>query len=113
MNFHFDERLGIELPDLSVPFEALPPDEQEQVLVRWEKIRARIPDQIMAFERVIQGILDQIQQEEDWDVIVNHFHQISDYASRIHELNTWQRVDQTLTNTSTHDEANVHLDREP
>lgn len=114
MNFYLDERLGIELPDLSTPFESLTHAEQEDVLVRWEYIRARIPEQIMKFEHVIEDYLEKVHHEEDWDRIAGYFGEISDYASRIHELNTWRRVDQSLHGAPSHDKTLVreHLDRE-
>ncbi len=96
MEFNLDPRLGIELPDLSTPFESLSPEEQEDVVYQWEGIRARIPERIMKFEQVIEDILEAIHHEEDWDTIASYFAEISDYASRIAELNTWRRVDQSL-----------------
>lgn len=96
MEFNLDPRLGIELPDLATPFESLSLQEQEDVLYRWEGIRARIPERIMKFEHVIEDILDAVHHEDDWDVIAAYFAEISDYASRIAELNTWRRVDQSL-----------------
>lgn len=94
--FRRDERLGIDLPDFTVPFEQLDVTDQEDVLIRWETVRARIPEQIMRFENVIEDLLAAVHEEEDWDVIAMHFAEISDYASRINELNTWRRVDQGL-----------------
>lgn len=94
--FRRDPRLGIDLPDFVVPFEEMSVSDQEDVLIRWETIRARIPDQIMRFEQVIGDILTAVHHEEDWDVIAAYFTEISDYASRINELNTWRRVDQSL-----------------
>lgn len=114
MNFYLDSRLGIELPDLSTPFESLPHAEQEETLVYWERIRARIPDQIMKFEHRIEDLLDSVHQEEDWDKIAAFFGDISDYASRIHELNTWRRIDQSLHGAPAHDaqKTKEHRDRE-
>jgi hypothetical protein len=97
MPFQLDTRLGIELPEFSVPYEEMSPATQEQILIKWEVIRARIPDQIMKFEQHIEQLLALIHEEENWDVIVAHFADISDYASRVNELNMWRRVDPTLT----------------
>lgn len=110
--FRLDHRLGIELPDLSVPFEDLPEDEQESIIADWETIRARIPEQIMKFEHIIEDLLQQVHEEVDWDIIAAHFADISDYASRINELNTWRRVDPTMPHIPGIDHAREHRDRE-
>lgn len=110
MDFYLDRRLGMELPDLSTDFESLSALEQEDTLYRWEAIRARIPERIMHFEKVIENILAAVHQEEDWDTIVQYFSEISDYASRIAELNTWQRIDQTLQSPASND---VHVQQQP
>jgi hypothetical protein len=112
MSFQMDSRLGIELPDFSVPYEELPPSEQEDIIVRWEVIRSRIPDQIMKFEHVIENLLDEVHHQENWDIISAHFADIADFASRIHELNTWRRVDPSLPPTPGHGHAAEHRDRE-
>jgi hypothetical protein len=112
--FRYDDRLQIELPDFPVPFTSLSRDEQEEVLVAWEKVRARIPERILEFERIIEQTLEKIHHEEDWDVIAAHFQEISDYASRINELNTWRRIDPSL-DPHHHEEvriSNEHYDRE-
>ncbi|MCL6636334.1 MAG: hypothetical protein K6T26_00180 [Alicyclobacillus sp.] len=112
MTFKLDPRLGIELPAFDRPYEEMDAAEQEAVLVRWEQIRAKIPDQIVHFERIIEDLLDQVHHEEDWDVISAHFADIADYASRIHELNTWRRVDPSVGHVPGQDHAQEHRDRE-
>lgn len=112
MSFKLNPRLGIELPDFTVPYEELSADEQEEVLVKWEAIRSRIPDQIIKFEHVIEELLSAVHEEENWDIISAHFADIADYASRIHELNTWRRVDPSLSPTPGHGHAAEHRDRE-
>lgn len=111
MYFKLDARLGIKLPDFATPYEHLDTAEQEHVLLEWETIRSRIPDQIMKFESIIQSYLDAIHEEEDWDTIASHFTSISDYASRIHDLNTWRRVDPSLS-VAILETAAEHRDRE-
>ncbi|CAM3732428.1 hypothetical protein [Alicyclobacillus pomorum] len=111
MYFKHNPRLGISLPDFPVSYDDLPADVQEQVLVEWENIRSSIPDQIMRFERVIETYLEAIHHEENWDVIASYFDQIADYASRIHDLNTWQRVDPSLS-VQVLETAAEHRDRE-
>lgn len=110
--FSLDSRLGIELPDLSVQFEDLPEDAQENIIADWETIRARIPEQIMKFEQTIEDLLQQVHEEDDWDIIAALFADISDYASRINELNTWRRVDPTMPHIPGLGHAKEHRDRE-
>lgn len=112
MVFQLDTRLGIELPVFETPFEELPRTEQEAILLRWETIRARIPDQIMRLEHDIEGLLQLVHEEEDWDIIASYFVQISDLASRINELNTWRRVDPSLHATVHDGQAEEHRARE-
>ncbi|RIV28603.1 hypothetical protein D2Q93_02295 [Alicyclobacillaceae bacterium I2511] len=117
MSFRHDQRLGIELPDLTTPYDELSHTQQEELIAYWEGVKAHIPDQIMKFERDIEGLLQVVHHEEDWDIIAAHFADISDLASRINELNMWRRVDPSLT-ASTADipahleHANEHRDRE-
>ncbi len=111
MYFKFDPRLGIRLPDFPVEYEDLSQEEQEQVLTEWETIRSTIPDQIMKFEEKIESLLESIHQEDDWDTIALYFDHIADYASRIHDLNTWRRVDPSLT-VAALETAAEHRDRE-
>lgn len=94
--FHHDERLSIPLPSFPQPFEEMAPTEQESVIVTWESIRARIPDRIQELEKMIEFHLENIRETEDWEQIILWFDEISDIASRIAELNTWQRVDPGL-----------------
>jgi hypothetical protein len=95
--FRHNDRLCIPLPAFPQPFEEMAPTDQEDVIVVWESIRARIPDRILELEHNIQSHLDTIRETDDWEQIIALFNQISDIASRIAELNTWQRVDPHLT----------------
>ncbi|GGJ06693.1 hypothetical protein GCM10010885_14800 [Alicyclobacillus cellulosilyticus] len=112
MQFLLDERLGIPLPNPELEFEQLTPAEQEEVIAQWERIKARIPEQILKFEAVIEDKLRQVHEREDWDEIAALFAEISDYASRINELNTWRRVDPLLHPDPVADHASEHRDRE-
>ncbi|WP_067923129.1 hypothetical protein [Alicyclobacillus shizuokensis] len=114
MYFRYDDRLQIELPHFPAPFPSLPPDVQEEVLVTWERIRAHIPERIIELEHRIEQVLEKVHHEEDWDIIAAHFQQISDYASRINELNTWRRVDPSLPAYFSEDIplSSEHRDRE-
>ncbi len=117
MSFRHDPRLGIELPDLTTPYEELSHTQQEELIAYWEGVRAHIPDQIMKFEQDIEDHLQAVHQEEDWDIVAAHFADISDLASRINELNMWRRVDPSLTagmaDIPVHlEHAKEHRDRE-
>lgn len=96
MYFKRSARLRIELPDFPAPFEEMPRSEQEEILLEWARIKAQIPDQVKYFEKEIGVLLDDIHHEENWDIVTKHFQQITDYASRINELNLWARVDPDL-----------------
>ncbi|QSO46183.1 hypothetical protein [Alicyclobacillus mengziensis] len=95
--FRHNDRLCIPLPVFPQPFEEMAPTDQENIIAAWESIRARIPDRILELEQKIQGHLESISQTDDWEQIIASFNQISDIASRIAELNTWQRVDPHVT----------------
>jgi hypothetical protein len=99
MWFQFDGRLGIELPEFPVPYEELDPETQAQVVTKWERIRARIPDRILVFESEITTLLHEIENEDDWDEVVRRFYTISDLASRISDLNSWRRIDPHISQT--------------
>lgn len=112
MSFQLDPRLGIRLPHFDIPYEDMLPEEQEDILVQWETIRSTIPDQVMRFENAIERLLHDIHREDNWETITEHFAQISEYASRIAELNTWSRIDPSLTTALEHQYAAEHRDRE-
>lgn len=96
--FQWNERLGVHLPAfLETDFDHFSLSEQTQILAEWQQIEARFPDEIMRMEAKIEERLTAIHEEEDWDIIVSHFEYISDCASKIHELNLWQRLNPTLT----------------
>ena len=101
--FQFDERLQIRLPAFQTPYETYSRLEQEWILADWERIRAAIPDQIARFEQEIEYRLEAISKEEDWNQIVFLFDEITDFASRIHELNLWQRIDPAVSEQQTED----------
>jgi hypothetical protein len=111
--FRFDPRLGIDVPSHDLEFEHLSPSEQETVLLHWEGVRAHIPDRILEYEHHIEDLLAKVHQEEDWDTIAALFVEISDYASRINELNTWRRIDLSLPSAvADHPAVHEHRDRE-
>lgn len=98
MNYHFeyDERLGIRLPYLNAEWEELSPEERRDMILEWERIKAKIPDRITEVEREIEERQRQVGQEEDWDRICRLYEEICSLASVINDLQIWSRVDQDL-----------------
>ncbi|MFC4767608.1 hypothetical protein [Effusibacillus consociatus] len=92
--FDYDERLGIRLPYLEVEWEELSDQERHDMIMEWEKIKARIPDRIMEIEREINNRQLQASQAEDWDKICKLYEEIYTYASVINDLHIWMRVNQ-------------------
>jgi hypothetical protein len=92
--FEYNDRLGIHLPYLDVEWEDLSADERNEMIARWEKIKARIPDRIMEIERLIDERQQRVSQEEDWETICMLYKEIYEYASIINDLHIWARVNQ-------------------
>lgn len=94
--FVYDERLGIELPELDREWEDYPSDVQAAILDKWELIRGRIPERIIALEREIRALQSQLDDEEDFEKCCSINATIAEQASRINDLNIWYRVNQTI-----------------
>ena len=90
--FRYDERLGIEVPALEREWEHHTLEERRSILEHWELIRGRIPDRIAHFEEQIAHLQERVHTEEDWDATVSLMDQISDFASRIADLNILNRT---------------------
>lgn len=100
--FVLDERLGIPLPVLTHDWEEYSREEQAQMLMIWETIRARIPDRIIALEKEINEKQAQLFQEEDFEISCRLNHEIAELASVINDLNIWFRVQQDVDTGRTH-----------
>ena len=85
--FNFEERLGIEIPYLDKDWQEYSLNERTSILEKWELMRGRIPAQIAFFESEIESLQEDLHQEEDWDKSLHLMQQVSDYASRINDLN--------------------------
>ncbi|BCJ86800.1 hypothetical protein [Effusibacillus dendaii] len=111
-NYHFalNERLGIELPYLHTDWEELSHEERHDMILRWEKIKAHIPDRIMEVEKQIEQRQLQVAQEEDWDTVCRLYEEIYTFASIINDLHIWARVNQDFEETP--DLAEEHQNRE-
>lgn len=94
--FVLNERLGIALPRLAVPWESLSRVRQSELLEAWERIRGRIPDRIIVFEEQIRTLQDRLNEEEDFEESCRLNGAIADLASRINDLHIWYRMQQDL-----------------
>ncbi|WP_204516801.1 hypothetical protein [Brevibacillus fulvus] len=68
--------------------------ERSEILLEWETIRAKIPDRILALEKVIITKQDQLFEEEDFERSCELNSEIAELASIINDLNIWFRVQQ-------------------
>ncbi|MBB6633981.1 hypothetical protein [Cohnella thailandensis] len=89
-----DNRLGIAVPSLSLPWERMSGSERIAVLEAWESIRGTIPDRIFEFERRIRELQDALFEEEDFVRSCRLNAAIAELASRINDLNIWYRTEQ-------------------
>lgn len=100
--FQYNDRLKIELPTFYVEWEELSTKEQYEVIRRWEQTRAQIPDLIKEFERMVQERELQLQIEDDNPTFIQLSKEITDYASRIIDLNLWFRTDEEVASSKIH-----------
>lgn len=91
-----DCRLGIPLPRFGVPWEQMNAVERAGVVERWELIRGRIPDAILAREAEIRRLLGELFEEEDFVRCCSLNAQIAEAASEIHDLQIWYRTSRIL-----------------
>lgn len=92
--FALDDRLGIAVPCLSVPWESLSREQQADVVEAWEAMRGRIPDRIFGFEERIRALQREMFEEEDFRRCCRLNDEIADLASRINDLHIWYRTEQ-------------------
>lgn len=100
--FIFNERLQIALPKLHLRWEQYSAEERAQMLKEWEEIRGRIPEQIKAFERIINMKQDHLNREENFITSCQLNTQISEVASRINDLHLWYRLNQVISVDKSH-----------
>lgn len=94
--FLMNERLGIPLPNFSVPWERLDDQEQAAIISTWESIRGRIPDRVMALEKIIICKQNELYEEEDFEASCCLNSEIAELASQINDLNIWYRTQQDV-----------------
>jgi acyl-CoA reductase-like NAD-dependent aldehyde dehydrogenase len=99
--FAYDERLGIRLPVLYHDWEDYSPEERATILLKWEEIRAKIPDRIIQLEAIINKKQAQMSEEENFARSCELNSEIHELASIINDLNIWFRVQQDYE-TKTH-----------
>ena len=95
--FIYDERLGIPIPHLKLDFAIYPPIVQKAILKRWEQIRGKIPERIQDIEGIINHKLNQLNDEDDFEVSCTLNYEIAEHASIINDLWIWYRTEQDLT----------------
>jgi hypothetical protein len=94
--FHYDERLGIEIPVLENEWETFSLEARTDLLFRWEQIRGTIPDRIHKLEAVIIMKQNQLDKEDDFPTSCRLNSEIADLASTINDLHLWFRVNQEV-----------------
>ncbi|WP_409302160.1 hypothetical protein [Peribacillus sp. SCS-155] len=95
--FIFNGRIGIDIPKADLDWENLDADSQQEILVRWEKIRGTIPDRIKELERNINEKQERLNDEEDFSVSCTINTEIAELASIINELWLWYRINQNIS----------------
>jgi hypothetical protein len=98
VNHHFiwDDRLGISLPQLHLEWEQYSEAERTFIVTLWEDIRGRIPDRVIAFERLINAKQAELFEEDDFERSCGINSDIADLASRINDLHIWYRMNQEI-----------------
>ena len=91
VQFIYDERLGIHVPDFLVDWEELSLEEQLSVIDQWEKERSKIPDRVKDLENEIMEKQDKMFEIPFEDYIEIH-KEIIDLSSAINDLNIWFRT---------------------
>ncbi|USG63716.1 hypothetical protein NDK47_16205 [Brevibacillus ruminantium] len=99
--FVYNERMGIQLPDLPLAWEEYTPTERADILLEWEEIRSTIPDRIIKLEATINEKQSQLSEEENFPRCCELNSEIHELASIINDLNIWFRVQQDYE-TKTH-----------
>ncbi|WP_374721284.1 hypothetical protein [Peribacillus tepidiphilus] len=100
--FIYDHRLGIQIPDLKKEWEHYSYEEQQDILLKWEKIRGHIPDRIKEFEAIINTKQAQLSSESNFLVSCQLNTEIAELASIINDLWLWYRANQGVS-------SKVHL----
>lgn len=95
--FHYNDRLGIQLPTLDEEWDSLSGDIQQSILLHWEKVRGTIPDRIFSLEKIINRKQAQLSNEFDFELSCQLNSEIAELASAINDLWLWFRIDQDIS----------------
>jgi len=101
-SFVKDQRLGIPLPQLELDWAQYNKETQQDILLRWEKIRGSIPDRIKELEEEINDKQALLNDEEDFERSCELNSEIADHASVINDLWLWYRMNQHVSSSKIH-----------
>jgi hypothetical protein len=94
--FHYNDRLGIQIPVLN-NWESLSDEVQQSILLYWEKSRGSIPDRIIDLEKQINCKQEKLEKENNFELSCQLNNEIAELASIINDLWLWFRTHQDLT----------------
>ncbi|PGY09997.1 hypothetical protein SAMN05444673_5370 [Bacillus sp. OV166] len=95
--FSFDDRLGIELPDLTMELADYSIETQEEILLYWEQVRGSIPDRIGELEIQINQKQALLSNESNFPRSCQLNTEIAELASIINDLWLWYRANEVLS----------------
>ncbi|MEH7373828.1 hypothetical protein [Neobacillus drentensis] len=95
--FSFDDRLGIELPDLTMELADYSIETQEDILLYWEQVRGSIPDRIGELEIQINQKQALLSNESNFPRSCQLNTEIAELASIINDLWLWYRANEVLS----------------
>ncbi|MEY2193444.1 hypothetical protein AB7942_11955 [Neobacillus sp. BF23-41] len=95
--FSFDERLGIQLPDLTMELADYSIETQEEILLYWEQVRGSIPDRIGELEIQINQKQALLSNESNFPRSCQLNTEIAELASIINDLWLWYRANEVLS----------------
>ncbi|PLR77803.1 hypothetical protein CU633_09080 [Bacillus sp. V3-13] len=95
--FSFNQRLGIPIPDAHKSWNTYSEEEQQSILLIWEKVRGKIPDRISDLEGIINIKQAALSDESDFKRSCQLNNEIADLASIINDLWLWYRTNQDIS----------------
>ncbi|MGF6948124.1 hypothetical protein QF028_000629 [Neobacillus sp. B4I6] len=95
--FSFDDRLGIQLPDLTMELADYSIETQEEILLYWEQVRGSIPDRIGELENQINQKQALLSNESNFPRSCQLNTEIAELASIINDLWLWYRANEVLS----------------